>query len=68
MLYDAVRVINLILGNIDWQKIFIIVHILERSKTNKILPTIMDNANGDKEITSLLVNKYETLYLRMIMR
>ena len=22
----------------------------------------MDNANGDKEITSLLVNKYETLY------
>ena len=22
----------------------------------------MDNANGDKEITSLLVNKYQTLY------
>ena len=24
--------------------------------------TIIDNANGDKEITSLLANKYETLY------
>ena len=29
---------------------------------NKLSTTIMDNANGDKEITSLLVNKYETLY------
>ena len=28
----------------------------------KLSTTIMDNANGDKEITSLLVNKYETLY------
>ena len=29
---------------------------------NKLSTTIMDNANGDKEITSLIVNKYETLY------
>ena len=29
---------------------------------NKLSTTIMDNANGDKERTSLLVNKYETLY------
>ena len=29
---------------------------------NKLSTTIVDNANGDKEITSLLVNKYETLY------
>ena len=29
---------------------------------SKLSTTIMDNANGDKKITSLLVNKYETLY------
>ena len=29
---------------------------------NKLSTTIMDNANCNKEITSLLVNKYETLY------
>ena len=29
---------------------------------NKLSTTIMNNANGDKELTSLLVNKYETLY------
>ena len=29
---------------------------------NKLSTTIMDHANGDKEITSLLVNTYETLY------
>ena len=29
---------------------------------NNLSTTIMDNANGDKEITSLLVNKCETLY------
>ena len=29
---------------------------------NKLSTTIIDNANGDKEITSLLVNKCETLY------
>ena len=29
---------------------------------NKLSTTTMDNANGDNEITSLLVNKYETLY------
>ena len=32
------------------------------SPANRLSTTIMDNANGDKEITSLLVNKYETLY------
>ena len=32
------------------------------NSANKLSTTIMDNANGDKEITSLLVNKYETLY------
>ena len=32
---------------------------------NKLSTTIMDNANGDKEITSLLVNKYEILYSRV---
>ena len=37
---------------------------------NKLSTTIMDHANGDKEITITLVNKYETLYSRvpMIMR
>ena len=39
-----------------WREIKIII------SANKLSTTIMDNANGDKEITSLLVNKYETLY------
>ena len=30
---------------------------------NKLSSTIMDNANGGKEITSLFGNKYETLYI-----
>ena len=34
----------------------------EINPANKVSTTIVDNANGDKEITSLLVNKYEHLY------
>ena len=32
------------------------------NSANNLSTIIMDNVNGDKEITSLLVNKYETLY------